>query len=113
MVSNEKSTVTSSIVTLTVDVVPSIVTEPVNVTVKAPAKGTFKVTASGNPALKYQWMKSVNGGQFGKITGATGSSYTTPATTIAMSGNQYDCVVTNTVGSATSSAASLTVYPRS
>jgi hypothetical protein len=43
------------------------------------------------------------------ISGATASSYTTPATTTANSGSTYDVVVTNSAGSATSSAATLTV----
>ncbi len=43
------------------------------------------------------------------ISGATSSSYTTPATTTAESGAQFTVVVNNSAGSATSSAAALTV----
>ncbi len=43
------------------------------------------------------------------ISGATSSSYITPATTTAESGAQFTVVVSNSAGSATSSAAALTV----
>jgi hypothetical protein len=90
---------------------PVITTQPSNVTVAAPSTATFTVAATGSPAPTYQWMQSINGGAFTIINGATGASYTTPATTTANSGTQYECVVTNTSGSMTSNAASLTVNP--
>ena len=43
------------------------------------------------------------------ISGATAASYTTPATTSADSGAQFTVVVSNSVGTVTSGAASLTV----
>jgi len=43
------------------------------------------------------------------ITGATSSSYTTPATTSSDSGVQFTVVVSNIIGTAASSAATLTV----
>jgi hypothetical protein len=43
------------------------------------------------------------------ISGATSSSYTTPATTTSESGAQFTVVVSNSAGSGTSSAAVLTV----
>ena len=45
------------------------------------------------------------------ISGATSASYTTPVTTTANSGTLYECVVTNSTGSVTSTAATLTVNP--
>jgi len=64
------------------------------------------LSATGALPLNYQWRKnSVN------ISGATGSSYTTPATTSADNGEKFDAVVSNTAGSMTSNAASLTVNP--
>jgi len=59
---------------------PKITTQPVSRTVTAPAPATFSVVASGSK-LSYQWLQ--NGAN---ITGATLASYTTPATTTAMSG---------------------------
>src|SRR5207302_6665815 len=43
------------------------------------------------------------------VAGATGASYTTPATTTSDSGSTFRVVVTNTAGTVTSSAATLTV----
>ncbi len=65
---------------------------------------TFTVVASGTAPLNYQWHKNgVN------ISGATGASYTTPATTTAESGSRFAVVVKNTAGTVTSAAATLTV----
>src|SRR5207237_1056507 len=52
----------------------------------------------------YQWQK--NGTTIGA---ATAASYTTPATTAADSGAQFNVVVSNAAGSVTSNAAALTV----
>ena len=63
---------------------------------------SFSVTASGN-VTSYQWRK--NGVD---IAGATGASHTINPTAASDAGT-YDVVVTNVAGSATSSAATLTV----
>jgi hypothetical protein len=65
---------------------------------------TFSVTASGTAPLSYQWRK--NGAAIG---GATSSSYATPAETTSDNGAQFTVVVSNSVGSVTSNAATLTV----
>src|SRR5208282_3450995 len=83
VVTNASGSVTSSAASLTVNpdpVAPSITTQPVSVTVTAPATATFSVAATGTPAPSYQWMQSVSGGAYTNITGATGASYTMPAT---------------------------------
>ena len=65
---------------------------------------TFSVTATGTTPLAYQWQRgSVN------ISGATSSSYTRASAAAADNGATFRCVVTNSVGSATSNAAILTV----
>jgi len=64
------------------------------------------VVASGTAPLTYQWQKNS-----ANITGATSSSYTTPATTAADNNSTFDVVVTNAVGSVTSNTATLTVNP--
>ena len=87
-------------------VVPTITTQPGNQTVTAGQTATFTVVAAGTAPLAYQWQKNgVN------IAGATASSYTTPATTTSDSGSTFRAVVTNTAGTATSGAATLTVNP--
>ena len=83
---------------------PAILTHPSNVTVAVGQQATFTVSASGSAPLQYQWQK--NGSP---IAGATGTSYTTPATTLADNGATFRCVVTNAVNSATSTSATLTV----
>ena len=66
---------------------------------------TFCVTATGTPAPTYQWKK--NGLN---ILGATSSCYTIPTCAVSDSGS-YTCLVTNSCGSVTSSAAQLAVAP--
>jgi hypothetical protein len=83
---------------------PTITTQPTNQTVTAPAPATFTVAAAGNPTPTYQWEL---GGT--AISGATSATYTTPATTMQMSGGLYTCQVTNSAGSVTSSQVTLTV----
>lgn len=83
---------------------PTITTQPANQTVSAGQTATFSVAATGSPTLTYQW--SENGTA---ISGATGSSYTTPATTSANNGSTFSVVVTNPYGNVTSSTATLTV----
>ncbi|HEX9223916.1 MAG TPA: hypothetical protein VF860_11330 [Candidatus Acidoferrales bacterium] len=65
---------------------------------------SFSVVASGTAPLNYQWQK--NGAD---ITGATSSSYMTPVTTTSDSGEMFRVMVSNSAGSATSKAATLTV----
>jgi hypothetical protein len=85
-------------------VAPSITAQPASRTITAGQTATFSVTASGTAPLSYQWQK--NGVAIG---GATSSSYTTPAETTADNGAQFNVVVSNSGGSATSNAAILTV----
>jgi invasion protein IalB len=109
IVSNTAGTVTSSAATLTVNpapVAPTITTQPGNQTVTAGQTATFTVVAAGTAPLSYQWQKNgVN------IAGATSTSYTTPVTTTGDSGASFAVVVSNTAGTVTSAAATLTVNP--
>jgi len=86
-----------------------IITDPTNVTVTAGATATFTAAASGEPAPTVQWEVSTNGGgTFTAIAGATSATLSF-ATTAGESGNQYEAVFTNSVSSATTTAATLTV----
>jgi hypothetical protein len=96
--------------TLTVNVnqAPAITTNPSSQSVNPGASVTFTAAASGFPTPTVQWQRSVGGGSFADIIGATSPSYTF---TVAAgdNGNQYRAVFTNSVSSATSTAATLTV----
>ena len=109
VVSNGAGSATSNQAILTVNaapVAPTITTQPANQTVTAGQTATFSVVASGTAPLTYQWQK--NGSA---ISGATATSYTTPVTTTADSGELFRVVVSNSVGSVTSNSATLTVSP--
>jgi len=82
---------------------PVIATPPASATVQAGGSATFSVVASGASPLSYQWR--FNGAN---ITGAAASTYTISSAQISSAGS-YDVLVTNSVGSALSSAAVLTV----
>jgi hypothetical protein len=99
--------VTSAAATLTVNVsvvAPTITTQPASQTAMAGQTATFTVAAGGTAPLNYQWQKNgVN------IAGATAASYTTPVTATSDSGSTFRVVVSNTAGTVTSAAATLTV----
>jgi hypothetical protein len=85
-------------------VVPAITTQPTDQRVVVGQTATFTVAANGTAPLSYQWQKGST-----PITGATASSYTTPATTVADDASTFQVVVSNSTGSVTSSSATLTV----
>lgn len=88
---------------------PTITTQPADMTVTEGQTASFTVTATSEN-LTYQWSQSTDQGEsWREITGATGSTYTTAATTTSMSGYQYRCEVSNSAGSVTSNAVTLTV----
>jgi Chitobiase/beta-hexosaminidase C-terminal domain/Legume lectin domain/Immunoglobulin domain len=87
---------------------PSITTQPTNQTVTAGQTATFSVVASGTAPLSYQWKQNTGSG-YAPISGATSSSYTTPATTTADNGTTFEVTVSNTVSSVTSNPVTLTV----
>jgi len=90
----------------TATVAPIVTQHPASQIVGLGHTTTFTVAASGATPLGYQWRKNgVN------ISGATSSSYTTPATTTADNGSVFTCVVSNANGTATSNSATLTVVP--
>jgi len=105
IVSNSAGSVTSSAATLTVSTSgsPTITTQPTSQSVAVGASATFTVVATGSSTLSYQWRKDGTA-----ISGATSASYAISSVASSDAGS-YDVVVTNSIGSATSSAATLTV----
>jgi uncharacterized protein YjdB len=85
---------------------PSITAQPADATVSLGRPANFSVAATGTSPLNYQWRKNN-----ANISGATASSYTTPATTSSDNGAKFDVVVSNSAGRMTSGSAMLTVNP--
>jgi glucose/arabinose dehydrogenase len=83
---------------------PAITTQPTSRTVPVGASVTFSVSASGATPLQYQWRR--NGAN---IAGATAQDYTIASVVQADNGARFSVVVSNTLGSATSADAVLTV----
>lgn len=83
---------------------PTITTQPTNQSVMVGDPASFTVGASGTPTLNYQWQRNkVN------IGGATSPTFNLPAAALSDSGAMFRCIVTNSVGSATSNEVTLTV----
>jgi hypothetical protein len=113
---NSVGSATSNAATLTVNSAPVITTQPVDQTVAIGASLTFTAAASGTPAPTYQWQRLPAGSgtwanlsNGGSYAGATTGALTISGTTTGMNGDQFRCVATNSVSSATSSIATLTV----
>lgn len=83
---------------------PVITSEPASKTVSVGQTATFSVANTGTAPIAYEWMK--NGSP---ISGASSSSYTTPATSISDNGSQFTVRVGNSANTVVSSAAVLTV----
>ena len=109
MITNSANIITGAIATLTVLLPPAIVTQPANASVLAGSNVSFTVTASGSAPLRYQWLKNglvlANGSNVSGATTATLSLATVSSVDTA----NYSVTVTNSVGSITSSTASLNV----
>jgi glucose/arabinose dehydrogenase len=82
---------------------PGISSQPASITRAAGQTASFSVTASGTAPLGYQWQRNgVN------IAGANSPAYSFTAAT-GDNGAMFRAVVSNSAGSATSNAATLTV----
>lgn len=106
VIMNAVGSVTSSVVFVRIfPSVPIILTNPAPLSVPASSNASFSVTAVGSQPLAYQWLF-----KGAPIPGAVASQY---SITDAQSGNagNYQVIVTNGSGSATSTVALLTVTP--
>jgi DNA-binding beta-propeller fold protein YncE len=102
-VTNVVGTAVSTGGTLTVNVAPTVASQPRSQVAVVGGTASFSVTATGGSGYIYQWRK--NGVA---IAGANSATYTLGNVIAADAGN-YDVVITNGVGSAYSSVAQLTV----
>ncbi len=122
VVTNGCGTATSSPATLTVNplcVAPSITANPVPLTVNAGESAVFTIGSTGSTSGRtYQWQKRPGiiglytnlSDRPGQVQGATTFRLTLLDVNVN-DGGYYRCVVTNSCGSDTSTAASLTVVP--
>jgi autotransporter-associated beta strand protein len=103
IVANAAGSVTSTVATVTVRHAPIIAAHPQNTAACPGGTATFNVSASGVPAVAYQW-------RFGgtDLLNQTNATLVITNVQTANAGN-YDVVVTNELGSATSNPAALTV----
>ena len=81
---------------------PAITTQPVGPEIASGQTATLTVVASGSGSLSYQWYQGPSGTSTNAISGATSSSYTTPALTATTS---YWVQVTDANGSSASNTA--------
>jgi hypothetical protein len=112
VVNGAGNSVTSSAVTLavtTAPVAPSISVHPADLTITAGQDASFSVTASGT-SISYQWQRSTDGGSsFTDVTAATSATLNLTTVGLGDHGRQFQVVISNSTGSITSNAATLTV----
>jgi bacillolysin len=91
---------------------PVVTSHPMTTTVVPGTVVAFSSMATGSPNPTVQWQVSVNGaaGPFTNIPGATSTTYSFAAA-LTDSGKAFRAVFTNSAGTATSNAATLTVTP--
>jgi len=115
----EGSSVALGIIALNIQGVasaPSIVAAPRDSEAVQGQPASFSVTATGSGTLNYAWQRlPFNGDAWLNLisapgyTGANTSALSVTSTTVAMSGDQFRCVVSNSAGAITSAAAFLLV----
>ena len=107
-VSNGSETLSSDVVTLTVEPAPSITIseQPVDLTIFEGEDAVFKVVANGTGTLFYQWFADGVA-----ITDATSSTLTVSAALLDASGTLYSVSITDDNETRFSDGATLTVEP--
>ena len=102
VVTNSCGSVTSDVATLTVNPLPSIITQPQGGDICEGEGFTFTVVANGNN-LTYQWQHNGN-----NINGATTNSYSISAATVS-DGGTYNCLISNDCGTVSTDVVTLNV----
>lgn len=105
VVSNSAGSVTSAVATLTVAQPPTLLTQPQSQTRSAGENAAFSIVASGFQPMSFQWRWNGD-----PIAGATDSTYTRSSVQLSDAGN-YSVVISNSVGTVTSSNGGLAVIP--
>lgn len=91
-------------ITYTGSGVPTIASQPQNVSIPEGEDATFIVSASGTPPLQYQWQINQN-----NVQGANSASFTFQNAALSDNGKQIRCKVSNSFGEVFSNAATLQV----
>ncbi|MFN0179970.1 MAG: hypothetical protein ACKVZ0_14315 [Gemmatimonadales bacterium] len=68
---------------------PTITVQPTGQSVTEPAAASFSVAVSGLGPVTYQWQQSDDGVTFTSLVGATSSTYTTGATSVATDNGDF------------------------
>ncbi|MEI7908792.1 MAG: choice-of-anchor Q domain-containing protein [Verrucomicrobiota bacterium] len=109
VLTDDPETAAASDATVTLLAIPPVVnTQPVSTMVIAGQPASFTATASGAPIPAVQWQESSNGSTFSNVAGAVSGTFAfTP--TLLQNGHTFRAVFTNSGGTDTSNAATLTV----
>lgn len=104
IVTNTWGSVTSSVATIILPVLPTITNQPASESVPIGGTANFAVGAGGSPPLAFQWYFNTTT----LLSGATNANLCF-SPVLANQAGQYEVIVTSPFGSVTSSAAGLTV----
>ena len=108
---NALGSMTTTVASLTVDYAPGVTTNPTSQALTAGRTASFTAAASGNPTPGVQWAVSTDGGTtFSLISGATSTTYSF-TTSVSDNGKQFEAIFTNLLGTATTTATTLSVAP--
>lgn len=92
-----------------VEELPTILTQPQSVSVKAGEQAVFTLAASGS-SVHLQWqVDKKDGNGFVDIAGADTTGYKIDVTDVTYNGYKYRCVLSNSAGTVTTDIATLTV----
>ena len=106
---NSGGTTYSNPATLTCNIFPVVTSNPASQTVNAGQSATLAAAVAAIPTASVQWQVSTNGGSsYSNISGAVGTSLSLVAAA-NQSGDEYRAVFTNSLGTAYSNPATLTV----
>lgn len=108
VVSNNCNSVTSNAASLNVVQPPVISAQPADA--YGCNGGTTSISVTSSMPATFQWQESTDGGAtFTDVAGGTNNTLNLIGLTLAMDGNVYRVVITNTCGTTTSNTATLTM----
>lgn len=110
VITNSCGNVISNAVALNVNSAASVSGQPTNQSVCSGSSVSLSVTAGGTAPFTYQWRKgTTNLANGGAVSGATSATLTINPAVVGDAASNYNCVITNGCGSATSNNATIAV----